>query len=76
MDYTPYLLIYDIHEYPECGGGTYFERFTCTELMLARINEISNQWKNKMEVKLAAMVNIEYKIVPVQHVTKWEISNK
>jgi hypothetical protein len=68
-----YVLAYNIAEWPDCGGGVEVEFPTSEEEMLRRIVELTESWKDKFELRLAAVIGHEYRLKPVEVVTKLEL---
>lgn len=61
----PYVLVYFIDDYPESGGGFYFERFETIEQLDLRVESIYNT----CEIKLTGLVK-EISYEEVEIVTK------
>lgn len=61
----PYVLVYFIDDYPESGGGLYFERFETIDQLDQRVQIIYNT----CEIKLTGLVK-EISYEEVEIVTK------
>ena len=67
-----YILVYEISDYPEMGGGMYAEEFGMDENNLhKRVNELANENKGKFSVTYAGFLQVEYKYNPVEIITEY-----
>jgi hypothetical protein len=69
---SKYILVYEISDYPEMGGGIYAENFGMEEnKMHKRVNELANKNKNNFSVVYAGFLQTEYKYQPVEMITEY-----
>ena len=66
-----FLLIWHVDEYPEMGGGTYFDRYETSDLMLEKANLIIQQ--GDTEIVFCGRIDEEYELEPVTTITKLRI---
>lgn len=71
-----FVLIYEIDDYPECGGGIDFELFEEVEEMDAKVNELLQVCKDKLEIKFAGHINVIFNYEPKQLITIYERKTK
>jgi len=67
MPFVKYILVYEIDDYPDNGGGTKYEEFNTVEALDKRVIEIYNFH----DITIAGKVE-EFKYKPVETVTKIE----
>lgn len=65
----PYLLVYNMNDYPDSGGGLYMDRFSTIEELDKKVNEVA---ANGDDIDFAGRIFEEYEYKPVQHITKME----
>ena len=66
------ILVYDISDYPEMGGGVQFENFEEETDMHKRVDELANQYKERFSVICAGWLQTEYEYKPVVQIIKYE----
>jgi hypothetical protein len=64
-----FIVVYEVNDYPDCGGGTYYEEFASDELLDKRVSEIVLDKRNSLTVA-GELKTYEYKAV--EYVTKVE----
>lgn len=71
-----YILIYEKLDYPENGGGIYYEVFETPELMDKQVQNLANKPDFKFEILLAASLGTEFEYAPVEMVKTFERRSK
>lgn len=66
-----FILIYTINEYPELGGGTFFEKFDDIDKLNERINQIAE--RESYDFDFCGTYLHEYQIEAIEKVTKYQI---
>lgn len=72
-----YILVYEIDDYPECGGGTEVEFFEATEEqeMHKRVNELAST-DERVSIITAGFLQTEYEYKPVEIVKEYRPEQK
>jgi hypothetical protein len=65
-----FILVYTNDDYPDCGGGTFHERFETEAQLHQRAGELHANPKNSIDIALELKREFVYK--PVEYVTKYE----
>ena len=68
-----YVLVYQVSDYPENGGGMYAEDFepSCERDMHNRVNELANEYKDAFKVVYAGYMTSMYEYEPITQVTEY-----
>lgn len=69
---TQYLIIYEILDYPENGGGMRYEVFETPELMDRKVQNMADRPDFKFDILLTARLGEQYEYAPVEIVKKFE----
>lgn len=67
-----YILVYEVTELDDDGGGIYVERFKEEQDMHNRVNILNSEHPENIMVLAAGHFSAEYKYNPVTYVTKYE----
>jgi len=70
------ILVYEIKDFPENGGGTCFERFDGLngyQILKKRTNELAEEYQDRIKFVFAGSCSMEYEIKPIQYATKFEV---
>ncbi len=69
-----FILVYDIDEYADCGGGTFCEFAESDMEMLELINKLNDiHGGRKFKVTFCGEIKCEIVVKPVERITKYEI---
>jgi len=68
-----YILVFQIHEHTDMGGGTFLEKFGQDESsMHTRVNELATKWGGSFSVALAGFMQYEFAYTAVKKVVEYE----
>lgn len=72
-----YILVYEISDYPEMGGGRYAEFFESNEeqKMHNRVNELANSVDN-FSIIIAGFMSQEYEYKPIEVIKEYRPEHK
>lgn len=68
-----YLLVWNIKDYPECGGGIDYQLFDTEQLMTDKVNEQNERYKGDFQVILAIRILDRYEYEPTNIITAYKI---
>jgi len=71
---SKYILVYNINDFPECGGGIQVETFRDDDdgkSMHKRVNDLAKKHKTKFNILEAGKMCIEFEYDPVEVVTEF-----
>lgn len=66
-----YILIWEIKDYPDMGGGTEYDFFDDIKQVEEKVNELVKD--NRVMIAFCGNLNNEVTIKPVERVTRWEV---
>lgn len=64
-----YIIVYQVHDYPGMGGGTYYQEFDTPELLDKKVSEVMGNKDHSLTI--AGEFNA-YEYKAVEYVTKIE----
>ena len=65
-----YILVYEISDYPENGGGYDYMTFENIQDMEDQVNRLNTQHEDRFSIKIAAEVKSEITFKPVEIITR------
>jgi len=65
-----YILVYEIDDFADCGGGTHVESFESEEQMHKRVNEVASN-DERVTITKAGLLQKEYEYKPVEVVKEY-----
>lgn len=71
-----YILVYEIKDYPEMGGGTFVEYPANEGEMHKRVEELSNKLEEKFCLCDAGFLQLEYEYKPIKYAIKLDPTRK
>lgn len=66
-----YVLIWNIKDYPDCGGGTECDFFDNLKQVIEKVNELAQD--DRVTISFCGEIRKEIKFKAVERVTTWEI---
>lgn len=66
-----YILIWNINDYPDMGGGTEYEFFENIEQTEEKVNELTKD--SRITISFCGHLKDEIKFKPVEKITRWEV---
>ena len=72
-----YILVYEIDDYPDCGGGTQVEFFEANaeQEMHKRVNELAST-DERISIITAGFLKTEYEYKPVEIIKEYRPERK
>lgn len=72
-----YILVYEINDYTDCGGGTEVEFFEANEKqkMHKRVNELAST-DERVSIVTAGFLQVEYDYKPIEIVKEYRPERK
>lgn len=71
-----YILVYEIKDYPDMGGGINVEYPENEQLMHKRVEELSSQLEEKFHLHDAGFLQKEFEYKPIKYAIKLEPHSK
>ena len=68
-----YVLIWDIKDYPDNGGGTEYDLFENISEVEGKVNELTQD--SRISIQFCGHLLYEIKFKAVEKVTQWEIDD-
>ena len=70
-----YFVAWEICEYPDMGGGTYYAEFDSFDKLEDHINKELESWKDKFNIIRSGYIQLEYNFEPVEIITKMKLKS-
>ena len=67
---SKYILVYEIDDYPEMGGGTEVEFFEEEQKLHERVNELASN-DERVSITTAGFLSVEYDYKPIEIVKQY-----
>lgn len=67
-----YCLLWNISEYHDNGGGKDYELFTDIKEMDERVNQLNNEWGDKLTISFSGEIFQEFTYYPKEKVTIYD----
>ncbi len=68
---SKYIIIWDVNDYPDMGGGVNFELFENIKQVENKVNDLMKD--SKTVISFCGKITDEIKFKPVEKIIKWEI---
>lgn len=68
-----YILVWDINDYPELGGGIKFDFFENISEVENKVNELSTD--SRVKISFCGQLQNEIKFKPAEKVTRWVVDS-
>jgi hypothetical protein len=69
-----YILIWDINDYPDNGGGTEYDLFENISDVEKKVNELTEDTRD-ISISFCGRLREEIKFKAVEKVTRWEVDS-
>lgn len=71
-----YILVYNILEWPDMGGGIQIEFPESEKATHKRVEELFGQYKDQVNIEVAGILQVEFEYEPVVYATKFKVKHK